>query len=91
MNDEDVDALARTVFGEARGECLSGQEAVASVILNRVAFSGRRGGYWWGNTVYEVCHKPWQFSCWNQNDPNRRLLEQNGIRIKQLPQGGTGR
>lgn len=70
----DEDILARTLYGEARGEGLAGLEAVAAVILNRVAFSSRRGKYWWGNTVGEVCRKPWQFSCWNDNDPNSRLI-----------------
>lgn len=47
----DTDILARTIYGEARGESISGQEAIASVILNRVAFAKRRGRYWWGNTI----------------------------------------
>nr|DAS10149.1 MAG TPA: Cell Wall Hydrolase [Caudoviricetes sp.] len=75
MNACDIDVLARTIYGEARGECLSGQEAVASVVLNRVNFAKSRGGYWWGNTVSDVCRKPWQFSCWNANDPNAQLIQ----------------
>lgn len=67
----DVDVLARTIYGEARGETVRGKEAVACVILNRVARAKKRGGYWWGETVEQVCLKPWQFSCWNENDPNR--------------------
>lgn len=43
---KDVDVLARTIFGEARGETVSGMEAVASVVMNRLAFSRRRGRYW---------------------------------------------
>lgn len=70
----DEDTLARTIYGEARGEGLTGLEAVASVVLNRVAYSQKRGGYWWGNSIAEVCRKPWQFSCWNTNDPNSRLI-----------------
>lgn len=35
FSDEDIDTLARTVWGEARGESLLGKEAVACVILNR--------------------------------------------------------
>lgn len=73
MNEE-ADILARTIYGEARGESLSGQEAIASVILNRVDFSRRRGCYWWGNTIKEVCLQPWQFSCWNENDPNCKII-----------------
>ncbi|WP_422930155.1 cell wall hydrolase [Singulisphaera sp. PoT] len=65
----DVDVLARTLFGEARGESRIGMIAVANVVMNRVA--ARR---WWGRTVPEVCQKPYQFSCWNQNDPNRAVI-----------------
>lgn len=66
-----VDLLARTLYGEARGEGVRGMEAVAAVVMNRVRRSQRRGWYWWGNTVEEVCLQPSQFSCWNANDPNR--------------------
>lgn len=74
LQEADVDILARTLYGEARGEVVRGQEAVACVILNRVAKARRHGGYWWGNDVVGVCCKPWQFSCWNQNDPNRAKI-----------------
>ncbi len=66
-----IDTLARTLYGEARGEKVRGIEAVASVIINRVEKALKRGGYWWGNDVETVCLRPWQFSCWNANDPNR--------------------
>lgn len=59
-NAREIDILARTVYGEARGETAQGQQAVLSTILNRV----KKGG-WWGATIEEVCKKPWQFSCWN--------------------------
>ncbi len=73
--DPAVDVLARTIYGEARGEKLKGREAVASVVMNRVRKARRRNGrHWWGGTVEEVCRKPWQFSCWNPNDPNRAKL-----------------
>lgn len=70
-----VDVLARTLWGEARGEPLRGIEAVAAVVVNRVALARRRGGYWWGNSIAAVCRKPFQFSCWNPKDPNRAKLE----------------
>jgi spore germination cell wall hydrolase CwlJ-like protein len=70
----EIDTIARTIWGEARGEGVAGMQAVASVILNRVAVADRFGGYWWGNTILEVCHKPYQFSCWNKTDPNFRKL-----------------
>lgn len=68
--EQDIDSLARTLWGEARGESLAGQEAVAHVILNRVAIAQARERMWWGNTIREVCRKPYQFSCWNHDDPN---------------------
>lgn len=69
MTDQEV--LARTIWGEARGEKKEGMAAVASVILNRT----RKGG-WFGETITQVCKKPWQFSCWNQDDPNcQKMLE----------------
>ena len=70
-----VDVLARTLYGEARGETVRGKEAIASVILNRVKRARDHGGYWWGNTVEEVCLKPYQFSCWLEADPNRKKIE----------------
>ena len=73
--DMEADILARTLWGEARGEGKTGMGAVAMVILNRAAIAQSRRGYWWGNSVIEVCQKPYQFSCWNKNDPNyKRLL-----------------
>jgi len=39
---QDLDSLARTVYGEARGESFEGQVAVAAVVLNRVE-SGQFG------------------------------------------------
>lgn len=66
----EVDVLARTLWGEARGEGIKGMEAVACVILNRVRFAKNIGGYWWGDSIIKVCQKPYQFSCWNKKDPN---------------------
>lgn len=72
------DILARTLWGESRSEGRKGMEAVASVILNRVAKPS-----WWSrtkadgipdNTVAAVCLKPWQFSAWNPGDPNRAKM-----------------
>lgn len=63
------DTLARTVWGEARGEKRRGMAAVASVIMNRA-----NNPRWWGRDVVSVCLKPWQFSAWNVDDANRRQL-----------------
>lgn len=62
--------VALTIFGEARGINSEGKIAVANVIKNRVD-SGIR---WWGSDYISVCLKPYQFSCWNPNDPNRAYL-----------------
>jgi len=72
--DAAVDTLARTLWGEARGEPVRGIEAVAAVVVNRVRLAQRRGGMWWGSDIVAVCRKPWQFSCWNADDPNRAKL-----------------
>lgn len=69
-----VDTLARTIWGEARGEPVRGREAVAACVMNRVDVAQARGGHWWGNDVIEVCRCPHQFSCWGEDDPNREKL-----------------
>ncbi|MEO5336888.1 MAG: cell wall hydrolase [Magnetospirillum sp. WYHS-4] len=73
LSEEQV--LARTLWGEARGEKHEGRVAVACVILNRAARAQahrRRKGtrFWWGETPKEVCLQPLQFSCWNGSDQN---------------------
>ncbi len=75
LSPEAIDTLARTLYGEARGESVRGKEAVAAVIVNRVRRAMARGGWWWGGTVAAVCKKPWQFAAWNENDPNRAKIE----------------
>lgn len=65
MTAEDIDVLARTLYGEARGESMAGKIAVAWTVLNRVAAKS-----WYGKTITSVCRKPWQYSAWNSNDPN---------------------
>ncbi len=74
LKELEIDVLARTIWGEARGEGKEGMEAVASVILNRAQVAKRLNGYWWGNTIIQVCQKPYQFSCWNKLDPNFKKL-----------------
>lgn len=74
LRELELDTLARTLWGEARGEGSGGMQAVACVILNRAAHAKKMGGYWWGNTILDICHKPFQFSCWNKEDPNYRKL-----------------
>ena len=68
VTEKDCDILARTLWGEARGESLAGQIAVAWTIRNRV--SDGKAKSWWGEGYAGVCLAKWQFSCWNKNDPN---------------------
>lgn len=75
-NFSDVEIIARTLFGEARGEVekvgVIALEAIASVIWNRWVKNPKQ----FGESPREVCLKPYQFSCWNTNDPNLKLLLQ---------------
>ena len=64
--DNDRDILARTRWGEARGESLVGQIEVAWTIRNRVNHGNAKS--WWGEGYVGVCQKPYQFSCRNKND-----------------------
>jgi spore germination cell wall hydrolase CwlJ-like protein len=63
---EDIDVLARTIWGEARGEGWLGKVAVAHVVLNRAEARG--------TSPAREAQRPWQFSAWNGNDPNRDKL-----------------
>lgn len=73
-SDIDLQTMVLTVLAEARGESQLGQKAVAWVIKNRWMNPG-----WWSrnpgdgipdDTIAAVCRDPFQFSCWNRNDPN---------------------
>ena len=63
---QDLDAAARTVWGEARGEGDEGMAAVVWVVRNRSEKTGL--------SLRHTCWKPKQFSCWNEDDPNRSKL-----------------
>lgn len=71
--------LTLTLYGEARGEAIEGQIAVANVIMNR--FISNRSKY---KTIIDVCLEPKQFSCWNVGDPNRVKL---GLLVDQISEG----
>lgn len=77
-SDFDLDQVALTIYGEARGEPIAGQRAILHVMLNRLKNPG-----WWSrqagdrisdDTLAAVCHDPWQFSCWNPSDPQSARL-----------------
>lgn len=61
----DHSALVATLAGEAAGEPLAGQVAVACVIRNRATLGG-----WWGRTIAAVCLCRNQFSCWWERGQN---------------------
>ncbi|AIK96408.1 cell wall hydrolase [Candidatus Odyssella acanthamoebae] len=71
----EIQILARTIFGEARGEYhrvdggLASLIAIANVVKNR-----QKQQTWYGKTISEICQKPYQFSCWNPHDPNQKLI-----------------
>lgn len=85
----DVDTLARTIFGEARGESYKGKTAVAWVVKNRAAAAvawlkvhtdKERHPLFGNGSLVAACRAPFQFSCWNPNDPNYKLIEYKEIR-----------
>lgn len=59
----DLAFLALTAWREALGESSEGRRAVMHVILNRVKAKA------WPNDAFQVCTQPFQFSCYNANDP----------------------
>lgn len=81
---DDVLVMAATIWGEARGEGFDGKLAVAWAIRNRA-----EAQRWYGiagdgvsypdHSLRAVCLKPWQFSAWNANDPNRAQLVKMSI------------
>lgn len=61
IDDNDVELIAKTVYGEARGCSVVEQSAVVWCILNRVD-----AGY---GTIEEVITAPYQFTGYNANHP----------------------
>ena len=70
----DVVLLALCIWGEARGESLEGQVAVAHVVLNRAITGG-----WWGDSVREVILKEYQFSAFAEGGPVLNRLRREGL------------
>lgn len=71
----DLEIMARTLYGEVRGEPWAGKIAVAWVIRNRAEADLGRDNRpdWWGEGIAGVCLKPMQFSCWNAARDRKRL------------------
>src|SRR4051794_25973639 len=74
VSDDDIDVLARTIYGEARGEGEEGMKAVASVVMNRVALADRHKHFGDGS-VASACKAHMQFDCWMASDPNLHKIE----------------
>lgn len=82
--DVDIDILARTIYGEARGEGNEGMEAVACVVMNRYRSHKWYCGFVIINgakvpSIAQTCLKKFQFSCWNKNDPNLHKIQRISI------------
>lgn len=65
-----LDIMARTLFGEAAARNTADATAIAWVIRNRYEYGKPR----WNLSITGVCQAPMQFSCWNENDPNRARI-----------------
>lgn len=79
---EHVDIVARTIAGESRGCGYLDMLAVGAVIRERFLRPG-----WWSrpeNTWRDVVKASWQFSCWNQNDPNREQIIHAEVRFPRV-------
>ena len=63
--------VLQTISMESANQPFSGQVAVASVIINRARKAGK--------SLEWVVLRPRQFSCWNENDPNRSLVQQKDL------------
>ena len=62
----EVILLALCIFGEARGEPLEGKIAVGLTVRNRVVKNH--------SSYYAEILKPYQFSCFNKDDPNYKKI-----------------
>jgi spore germination cell wall hydrolase CwlJ-like protein len=59
--------VAQTILAEARGDGRAGMYAVAACIKVRAQKRNL--------SFKQVCLQPYQFSCWNKNDPNRKKMD----------------
>jgi len=82
MEDHDIDVLARTIWGEARGEPYEGKIAVAWTAKNRALIAqsyekahGKAHQHYGDGSLASACQAKWQYSCWNSGDPNLIAME----------------
>ena len=72
---KEIELIAKTIWGEGRGESYEGKVAIGNVIMNRYKISqATRKSDWWGNTIEQIILHPYQFSCHNHNDPNKSKI-----------------
>lgn len=67
--ERNVEWSARIAWGEARGEPKGGMQAVINVMANR------RDDPRYPNSLAAVARQRWQFTAYNESDPNRPKLE----------------
>lgn len=72
----ELDAVSRTIYGEARGEGEPGMQAVANVILNRAKLANAR--------PLDVVKAPKQFSTWNDGNVPGRDAMTDAIALRAL-------
>lgn len=72
----DVDIMARTLYGEARNGGEIDMRGVAEVIMRRYRLRKDGKGYptFGSGSIANICLAPYQFSCWNKDDPNRAII-----------------
>lgn len=75
ITDDDLGILARTVYGEARGQPFEGQKAVAHVLINRYRTKKISR---WDHSLAATALRKYQFSCWNPDDPNHDKMMDAG-------------
>lgn len=80
MTPNDINILAKTIYGEVRGEYNSLEGGMASLIaVGNVVMNRLKTPHIFDHTISQVCLKPKQFSCWNVHDPNHALIMKNDI------------
>lgn len=83
---DDIDVLARTIYGEARDQSMKGQIAVAFSVLHRAAIAharvlatGKNHPEFGDGSIRWACQTPMQFDCWNVGDPNYAKINSVGL------------
>ena len=71
--EDDVELLARPIYGEARDQGEDGMAAVGNVVINRLNKKS-----WYGDTIEEIIKLPEQFSVFNaETKPESYSMDDN--------------